>query len=159
MFCYFVILEQTFFMIKLQVIGNLGKDCVTNTVNGKNVINFSVAHTERFKDNTGNQKDKTIWVECAYWTDRTGIAPYLKKGTQVYVEGTPDIRTYQTQDGRQGASLSLRVQNVQLLGSRQGTENTNENPDSAYRYNNNYNTPPTAPATSDITEPLDDLPF
>src|SRR5579859_2415234 len=96
-------------MIKLQVIGNLGKDCVTNTVNGKNVINFNVAHTEKFRDAQGNQKDKTIWVECAYWTDRTGIAPYLKKGTQVYAEGTTEV------------SLTLRVQNVQLLGSR-GTE-------------------------------------
>jgi len=40
-------------MIKLQVIGNLGKDCVVNTVNGKNVINFSVAHTEKYKDAQG----------------------------------------------------------------------------------------------------------
>lgn len=66
-------------MIKLQVIGNLGRDCVVNNVNGKNVINFSVAHTEKFKDAQGQQKDKTTWVECAYWTDRTAIAPYLKK--------------------------------------------------------------------------------
>jgi len=78
-------------MIKLQVIGNLGKDCVTNTVNGKNVINFNVAHTEKFKDGSGQQKEKTTWVECAYWTERTGIAPYLKKGTQVYVEGSQDF--------------------------------------------------------------------
>src|SRR6476661_1152821 len=100
-------------MIKLLVIGNLGKDCVVNNVNGKSVINFSVAHTEKFKDAQGNQKDKTIWVECAYWTDRTAIAPYLKKGTQVYVEGAPDIRSYTTQEGKQGASLSLRILNVQ----------------------------------------------
>ncbi len=66
-------------MIKLQVIGNLGKDCIVNTVNGKNVINFSVAHTEKYKDAQGNPKERTTWVECAYWTDRTGIAPYLKK--------------------------------------------------------------------------------
>ena len=105
-------------MIKLQVIGNLGKDCVTNTVNGKNVINFSVAHTEKFRDAQGNQKDKTIWVECAYWTDRTGIAPYLKKGTQVYAEGTPEVRTYPKNDGTTGVSLTLRVFNVQLLGTR-----------------------------------------
>src|ERR1700754_4938598 len=105
-------------MIKLQVIGNLGKDCVTNTVNGKNVINFNVAHTEKFRDAQGNQKDKTIWVECAYWTDRTGISPYLKKGTQVYAEGSPEVRTYQTNDGKSGASLSLRVQSVQLLGAK-----------------------------------------
>src|ERR1700730_3115824 len=103
-------------MIKLQVIGNLGKDCVTNTVNGKNVINFNVAHTEKFKDAQGNQNDKTIWVECAYWTDRTGISPYLVKGKTVYVEGSPDVRTYTTNDGRNGASLSLRVLSVQLIG-------------------------------------------
>ena len=109
-------------MIKLQVIGNLGKDCIVNNVNGKNVINFSVAHTEKFKDAQGQQKDKTIWVECAYWTDRTGIAPYLKKGTQVYAEGTPDIRTYTTADGRQGTSLSLRISSVQLLGGRGETQ-------------------------------------
>lgn len=86
-------------MIKLQVIGNLGKDAVVNNVNGKNVINFTVAHTEKYRDAQGNQKDKTTWVDCAYWTDRTAIAPYLKKGTQVYVEGTPDVRTYTKQDG------------------------------------------------------------
>ena len=76
-------------MIKLQAIGHLGKDCVVNTVNGKSVINFTVAHSEKFKDASGVQKDRTIWVDCAYWTDRTAVAPYLKKGTQVYVEGNP----------------------------------------------------------------------
>ncbi len=146
-------------MIKLQVIGNLGKDCVTNMVNGKNVINFNVAHTERFRDTQGNQKDKTIWVECAYWTDRTGIAPYLKKGTQVYVEGTPEVRTYPKNDGTTGVSLSLRVFSVQLLGSR---------PDNAGASSENYSSAGSVtgsvpsgsiPAPSDITAPIDDLPF
>ncbi|MFN5334155.1 MAG: single-stranded DNA-binding protein [Bacteroidota bacterium] len=105
-------------MIKLQVIGNLGKDCIVNNVNGKNVMNFTVAHTEKYKDSTGAQKEKTIWVDCAYWNDRTAISPYLKKGTQVYVEGTPEVRTYTTQDGKSGASMSLRVQSIQLLGTR-----------------------------------------
>ena len=50
-------------MIKLQVIGNLGKDCLTNVVNGKNVINFNVAHTEKFRDQQNNLKEKTTWVE------------------------------------------------------------------------------------------------
>lgn len=142
-------------MIKLQVIGNLGKDCMVNNVNGKNVINFSVAHTEKFKDSQGQQRDRTVWVECAYWTDRTGIAPYLKKGTQVYAEGNPDIRTYQTQDGRQGASITLRVQTVQLLGSKGGEMNGNENTSF-----NNYSAVSTNANTSaELTEPLDDLPF
>ena len=58
-------------MIKLQAIGHLGKDATTNAVNGKNVINFSVAHTEKYKDQQGNQKEKTVWVECSYWTEKT----------------------------------------------------------------------------------------
>lgn len=149
-------------MIKLQVIGNLGKDCVTNNVNGKNVINFSVAHTERYKDAQGQQKDKTIWVECAYWTDRTGIAPYLKKGTQVYVEGQPEVRTYQTQDGKQGASLTVRVQSVQLLGSKtEGGAPGNSSYGGGQQYNPQPSYQPQAatPSAADITEPLDDLPF
>ncbi len=146
-------------MIKLQVIGNLGKDAIVNNVNGKNVINFTVAHTERFKDAQGVQKDRTTWVDCAYWTDRTAIAPYLKKGTQVFVEGQPDVRTYQTQDGRQGASLTLRIASVQLLGSR-------NNEGGAAPANTNYQSAPVAaqssqavPTANELTEPLDDLPF
>lgn len=153
-------------MIKLQVIGNLGKDCVTNMVNGKNVINFNVAHTEKFRDAQGNQKDKTIWVECAYWTDRTAIAPYLRKGTQVYVEGSPEVRTYQKNDGTMAASLTLRVLSVQLLGNRAeggaAPQSGGNNYGNSNNYsNNNYNSSPNSPVTSpnDITEPVDDLPF
>ncbi|GAC1443830.1 MAG: single-stranded DNA-binding protein [Sediminibacterium sp.] len=139
-------------MIKLQVIGNLGKDAILNNVNGKNVINFTVAHTERFKDAQGNQKDRTTWVDCAYWTDRAGIAPYLKKGTQVYVEGNPDIRTYTTQDGRNGASLTMRVLSVQLLGAKSNDGSVPAQP--------SYNqSPASASAANELTEPLDDLPF
>jgi single-strand DNA-binding protein len=143
-------------MIKLQVIGNLGKDCVTNLVNGKNVINFNVAHTEKFRDAQGNQKEKTIWVECAYWTDRTAIAPYLKKGTQVYTEGTPDLRTYQKTDGTQGVSLTLRVQSVQLLGSR----NTNDS--AGYGIENHSQASSSMsgiPSPGEVSAPVDDLPF
>jgi single-strand DNA-binding protein len=136
-------------MIKLQVIGNLGKDAVLNNVNGKSVINFTVAHTERFKDAQGVQKDKTTWVDCAYWTDRTGIAPYLKKGTSVYVEGTPDVRTYTTADGRNGATLSLRTLNIQLLGGRPN-EGGSAQPDSSSS---------TTMVSSAPQDSLDDLPF
>ena len=103
-------------MIKLTAIGHLGKDATVNNVNGKNVINFSVAHTEKWKDAQGAQQEKTVWIDCAYWTDKTAISPYLLKGTQVYVEGIPEVRTYQTQDGSTKATQSLRISSVQLLG-------------------------------------------
>jgi single-strand DNA-binding protein len=138
-------------MIKMQVIGNLGKDCVVNTVNGKNVINFTVAHTEKYKDSQGNNQEKTTWVDCAYWTDRTAVAPYLIKGTQVFVEGTPEVRSFQRNDGTAGASLSMRVREVQLLG-RKG-EGGGSSMDSSMPQRQG------APASAGIDDVADDLPF
>jgi single-strand DNA-binding protein len=142
-------------MIRLQVIGNLGKDCTTNTVNGKTVMNFNVAHTERFRDASGQQKDRTTWVECAYWSDRTGIAPYLKKGTQVYAEGAPEVRTYTRNDGTAGASLTLRVFSIQLLGSGGRGDSAPANAGGSYA--SDQNAVPAAPP--DMAEAADDLPF
>lgn len=140
-------------MIKMQVIGNLGKDCVVNTVNGKNVINFAVAHTEKYRDSQGNNQEKTTWVDCAYWTDRTAVAPYLQKGTQVFVEGTPEVRNFTRNDGTAGASLSLRVREVQLLG-RKGDGAGQQGGSSD---NSSYNRQESQPVG--IDEAADDLPF
>lgn len=140
-------------MLKAQVIGNLGRDAEINTAGNNTVINFNVAHTEKWKDAQGNQKDKTVWVQCAYWTDKTGIAPYLKKGQQVYVEGGIEAKSYHKNDGTTGVNLVLRVGMVQLLGSAPERE-PNQPTQSAHQQ---------APAVSkvrhDITEPIDDLPF
>ena len=119
-------------MLKLLVIGHLGKDATVNNVNGKNVINFTAAHTEKYKDAQGTQIDKTTWVECSYWTERIAIAPYLKKGTQVYAEGIPEIRNYTTNDGRTGSSLVLRVTNIQLLGSKNADGSIDPNPQATH---------------------------
>jgi len=137
-------------MIKLQIIGRLGKDCLVNTVNGKNVINFSVAHSEKYKDSQGASQEKTTWVDCAYWTDRTAIAPYLQKGTQVYVEGTPEARSFQRNDGTPGSSLSLRVREIQLLGGKGDSSVASSSAPAMAA----------APSAGDITtDASDDLPF
>jgi single-strand DNA-binding protein len=143
-------------MIKLQIVGNLGKDCIVKEVNGKNVINFSVAHTERFKDSQGNQKEKTTWVECAYWTDRTAIVPYLTKGKTVYAEGAPEADPYLNKENQPAATLRMRVQSIQLIGG----SGVGETPAPAQR----ASTGPVAssPASSNLStasEDSDDLPF
>lgn len=132
-------------MIKLQVIGNLGKDALVNNVNGKSVINFTVAHSEKYKDRDGNAMDKTTWVDCAYWTDRTAIAPYLKKGTQVYVEGAPDVKMFGKAEDTK-CVLTLRVSSVQLLGGKTSDAGTGRDK-------------PGMANENELTEPLDDLPF
>ncbi len=150
-------------MIKLQIIGNLGKDCIVKEVNGKNVINFSVAHTERFKDSTGNQKERTTWVECAFWTDRTAVAPYLKKGQLVYAEGSPEADGYMNKDNQASATLRMRVRDVQLLGGRTDSDQSNSgsnNEQSNYSGNSSSSSSNNkAGVTTDMEEPADDLPF
>ncbi len=141
-------------MIKMQVIGHLGKDCVVNTVNGKNVINFTVANTEKYRDSQGNNQEKTTWVDCAYWTDKTAVAPYLTKGKLVYVEGNPESRSFQRNDGTPGASLSLRIRDLQLLGGK--SENSGASMPSTASMSPASNSVPSA---NEITEPIDDLPF
>jgi len=143
-------------MIKMQIIGNLGKDCIVNTVNGKNVINLTLAHTEKYKDNQGNLQEKTTWVDCAYWTDRTAVAQYLTKGKQVYAEGQPEARSFQRNDGTPGSSLSLRVREVQLLGGKSDSGSGSYQPNTggaSAGQNSNI------PSGGEISEPVDDLPF
>lgn len=143
-------------MLKALIIGNLGKDAVVNTLpSGQSVINFSVAHTESYKDKQGDKQSKTTWVDCAWWTDKHAIVPYLKKGTQVYIEGQPEIKTYTKNDGGMGVSFTCRVLGCQLLGSSSnsnGSANAEAKPAT-----NNYQS--AAANNAAANEPVDDLPF
>ena len=144
-------------MIKLQIIGNLGKDCIVKEVNGKNVINFSVAHTERYKDAQGNQKERTTWVECAYWTDKTAVAQYLTKGRTVYAEGAPEADAYTNKEGQVAATLRMRVQTVQLLG---GNSADGQGSNTGNVTNTGMNKGPVAVSSpANTAAPVDDLPF
>lgn len=139
-------------MLKIQAIGHIGKDCVVKEINGKNVINFSVAHSEKYKDAQGVQHERTTWVECAYWTESLNIAKYLTKGKVVYAEGIPSADAYADKNGKPASTLRMRCINIQLLG---GGENTNQQP-------NNISS---APSQSDnasasiASDEADDLPF
>jgi single-strand DNA-binding protein len=149
-------------MIKLQIVGNLGKDCIVNEVNGKKVINFSVAHTERYKDSQGNQQERTTWVECAYWTDRTAVADYLKKGKMVYAEGAPAADPYMNKENQAAATLRMRVLNIQLLGGGD-TQGSNQGNVSNAGYNNNpvmrTESPDPSSHAPAVASMDDDLPF
>lgn len=111
-------------MIKIQIIGHIGKDAIVRDASGKQVISFSVAHTEKWKDAQGEQKQKTTWVEVSKWVDAgksTAVVPYLLKGTLVFVEGTPEASAYADKEGKPAASLKLTAINMQLLGGATAT--------------------------------------
>lgn len=146
-------------MIKLQIIGHLGADCTTNEVNGRTVINFPVAHSEKYKDSQGNQVEKTTWVRCAYWTERPAIAQYLKKGQLVYAEGNPEAEGYLNKENQNAASLKMNVFRIQLLGNKNesaGTSNPTGNATGSYPSSSGTKS---SQAVDDMDEPADDLPF
>lgn len=97
----------------MQFIGTLGKDAEIRDAANTKVINFSVAVNIGYGD-----KKSTMWIECAKFGEKTGIAEYLKKGTKVYISGEPALRTWE-KDGKNGAAINVRVQDIELLGSQQ----------------------------------------
>ena len=147
-------------MIKLQIIGNLGKDCIMKEVNGKTVINFSVVHSERYKDNQGIQKERATWVECAYWTDKTGVAPYLTKGKTIYAEGYPEAEAYMNKDNQAAATLRMRVMNIQLVGGVGSDNPVQQQPENVGSVSSaSYAAPASNPAPVASAPVADDLPF
>lgn len=105
-------------MIKTQVIGHLGNDAKVNDVNGKTVINFSVAHSASYTNGQGQKIENTIWVNCSWWIESIAVAQYLVKGKQVYVEGVPSLDTYRNNANVVIPQLNLRVEVVQLLSNK-----------------------------------------
>lgn len=75
-------------LLKIEFIGNLGKDAIVNDAKGKKVTSFSVAVNQDYVDKNKVKHESVIWVDCAIW-NYENIDKYLKKGTLVYIEGTP----------------------------------------------------------------------
>ncbi len=85
---------------KVMLIGNLGKDAETrHTPSGAAVTNFSLATTYRTKDQAGEWRDKTDWHDVVVWRAEN-VAPYLKKGKRVFVEGRLQTRSWEDQSGQ-----------------------------------------------------------
>ena len=144
-------------MIKAFLIGHLGKDAEVKVHGSDSVINFSLAHTDKYKDGTGTIVSKTTWVSYSWWVERHTIAQYMKKGTQVFVEGTVEAKMWRTHDGENKCGLNCRVYSVQLLGGKQN-ENAGPKaepiPSPTPGPNTGY-----VPVETDNPENFDDLPF
>jgi len=110
-------------MLKTQIIGMLGADATLSEHNGLKIANFSVCHSEKYKDANGVTVNKSVWVSVGWFLKSTAILPYLKKSVSVYVEGTPSVDTYVNKEGKTVPQLRLRATMVQLLGSSTRQDN------------------------------------
>ncbi|HXZ48613.1 MAG TPA: single-stranded DNA-binding protein [Usitatibacter sp.] len=107
---------------KVILIGNLGRDPETRYMpDGGAITNISVATTEVWKDKNGEKQEKTEWHRVAFFGKLAEIAgEYLKKGSQVYVEGRLQTRKWQDKDGQDKYTTEIVANAMQMLGSRQG---------------------------------------
>jgi len=108
---------------KVIIVGHLGKDPeVRYSPSGAAVANITVATSEQWKDkNTGEKQEKTEWHRVVFFSRLAEIVgEYLKKGSQVYVEGRLQTRKWQDKDGNDRYTTEIVASEMQMLGGRSG---------------------------------------
>lgn len=108
---------------KVIIVGNLGKDPETRYMpSGDAMTSITVATTDSWKDkSTGEKKEQTEWHRITFFGKMAEIAGQcLKKGSQVYVEGSLRTRKYTDKDGIEKYATNIKADTMQMLGSRQG---------------------------------------
>jgi len=140
---------------KVILVGNLGKDPEVRTLeSGAKVASFSLATSESYKDRTtGERKDVTEWHNIVLWRGLAEIAEsYLKKGSQIYIEGKIQTRSYDDKEGVTRYTTEIVGNNMTMLGGKGDSSNAN-----------NSSAAPAAKAASKMqeasTDENDDLPF
>jgi single-strand DNA-binding protein len=106
---------------KATLIGNLGRDPeIRYTADGKPIANFSIATTESWKDkNSGEKKEATEWHRCvAYDKLAEIIGQYVKKGSQLYIEGQLKTRKWTDKDGAEKYTTEITVKELKMIGSK-----------------------------------------
>lgn len=142
---------------KVILIGRLGKDPEVKTVGeGNKVAELSLATSETYKDRAGEKQSKTEWHKCIFWGNIAGvIEQYLKKGSQIAVEGKIEYRSYEDKDGAKRYVTEIKCTGMTMLDTKaEGAAQSTTTPAAAGQ-------PTTAAPTASFTAgPVeDDLPF
>ena len=107
---------------KVILVGRLGKDPETRYMtNGEAVTNVSLATSENWKDKNGEKQERTEWHNLVFYRRLAEIAgEYLRKGSQIFVEGKIQTRKWQDKEGRDRYTTEIIVNEMQMLGSKSG---------------------------------------
>lgn len=110
---------------KVILVGNLGKDPeVRYMPSGGAVANVTIATSENWRDKDGNQQERTEWHNVVFYNKLAEIAgEYLRKGSQVYVEGSLRTRKWQDKNGQDRYTTEIIANEMQMLGGRSGGGN------------------------------------
>lgn len=156
---------------KVLIIGNLGRDPETKYMpSGDAMTTIAVATTEKWKDKqTGEKKEATEWHRVTFFGKLAEIAgEYLRKGSQVYIEGSLRTRKYTDKDGVEKYATDIKGDELKMLGSKQGggDDQQRSSQPPAARTGAGYQAPAGGPANrpgpapkSNFSDMDDDIPF
>ena len=105
------------------LIGNVGKDPEVRYLDGTSgsakVATFTLATTERYRDRNGETRENTEWHNIVAWRGNADVVErFVKKGTQLYIEGRIRTRSWDDQTGNKRYTTEIMVDNLQLLGKK-----------------------------------------
>lgn len=137
---------------KAQVLGRLGQDPQINqTTSGKKFANFSIATSESYKDKDGERVEKTQWHNCTAWSPLAEIIEkYVKKGSELYVEGKMETQDFEGKDGVQNKTTKIIVNNLVLVGGKS---------EGGAPSQPRAQTPASQPQSAQVSDDGDELPF
>ena len=127
-------------IIKVIIVGNLGADPDSRAMpSGNAVTNISVATSDSWNDrDTGEKQEKTEWHRVVFFNRLAEIAAqYLKKGSQVYVEGKLQTRKWEDKEGNERWTTEVVANQMQMLGDRMSNDMSNDNASSSQSSSDN----------------------
>jgi single-strand DNA-binding protein len=147
---------------KVLLLGNVGKDPeIRATANGMTVATFSLATADRAKDAQGNWSDKTEWHNLvAFQKTAEVVRDYVKKGTQLFIEGKITTRSWDDKEsGQKKYRTEIIVNDLTLLGSKQGGESSGGGYSKSSTASYDQRPPAAQPEYADQGITDDDIPF
>ncbi|WP_324756158.1 single-stranded DNA-binding protein [Sphingobacterium thalpophilum] len=106
----------------MNIIGRLTRDAEVRTLsNSKQVVNFSIATNDNYRNKQGERVEQTTYFDCAYWIT-PNVARLLTKGTLVELTGRVSTRAWVNKDGQPRAGLNFHTSNIKLHGGSRRTE-------------------------------------
>lgn len=142
---------------KAIIVGHLGQDIELRYLpNGDAVANLSIATTDTWKDKDGNKQEATEWHRVSFFGRQAEVCgQFLKKGSQVYVEGKIQTKKYTDKNGVEKYTTGIRGEHMQML-DKKGSEQSSGNSASKPAQNQSRSSQGAGPVTDDF---VDDIPF
>ena len=144
---------------KVTLVGNLTRDVeIKYSQNGSAIGNVGIATNRKWKDQSGQIKEEVMFIDLTFFGRTAEIAnQYLRKGSQVLIEGRLVFQQWTVQDGTKRSKHAVTVENLKMLGGKSSTNNSNYTQNSAPAKPQTQSTP--TPSVPEIDINQDEIPF